>query len=81
MDPVTEAELRSVLMEKKKQFTTRDLVFIFRERLKTTENKTAFADMLMKIAKIQKKEGSKNFVVLRDNESVLSSELGRLSIS
>ncbi|XP_033142050.1 transcription initiation factor IIF subunit alpha isoform X2 [Brassica rapa] len=62
--PVTEDEIRAVLMEKK-QVTTQDLVSRFKARLKTKEDKNAFADILRKISKIQKNAGSQNFVVLR----------------
>ncbi|CAN8308362.1 unnamed protein product [Cochlearia groenlandica] len=63
--PVTEDEIRAVLMEKK-QVTTQDLVSGFKARLKTKEDKNAFADILRKISKIQKNAGSQNFVVLRE---------------
>ncbi|KAF2575455.1 hypothetical protein F2Q70_00002624 [Brassica cretica] len=62
--PVTEDEIRAVLMEKK-QVTTQDLVNGFKPRLKTREDKNAFADILKKISKIQKNAGSQSFVVLR----------------
>ncbi|CAH8387957.1 unnamed protein product [Eruca vesicaria subsp. sativa] len=62
--PVTEDKIRAVLMEKK-QVTTQDLVSSFRPRLKTREDKNAFADILKKISKIQKIAGSQSFVVLR----------------
>ncbi|EFH48922.1 mutant TFIIF-alpha [Arabidopsis lyrata subsp. lyrata] len=64
--PVTEDEIRAVLMEKK-QVTTQDLVSRFKARLKTKEDKNAFANILRKISKIQKNAGSQNFVVLREN--------------
>ncbi|XP_010538756.1 PREDICTED: transcription initiation factor IIF subunit alpha isoform X2 [Tarenaya hassleriana] len=63
--PVTEDEIRAVLLEKK-QVTTQDLVSRFKSRLKTKEDKNAFADILRKISKIQKNAGSQNFVVLRE---------------
>ncbi|ESQ38193.1 hypothetical protein EUTSA_v10028564mg [Eutrema salsugineum] len=63
--PVTEDEIRGVLMEKK-QVTTQDLVSRFKARLKTKEDKNAFAEILRKISKIQKNAGSQNFVVLRE---------------
>ncbi|KAL1198945.1 Transcription initiation factor IIF subunit alpha [Cardamine amara subsp. amara] len=63
--PVTEDEIRAVLMEKK-QVTTQDLVSRFKARLKTKEDKNAFADILRKISKIQKNAGSQNFVILRE---------------
>ncbi|CAF1742437.1 unnamed protein product [Brassica oleracea var. botrytis] len=62
--PVTEDEIRAVLMEKK-QVTTQDLVNGFKPRLKTREDKNAFADILKKISKIQKNAGSQSVVVLR----------------
>ncbi|XP_023636121.1 transcription initiation factor IIF subunit alpha-like [Capsella rubella] len=84
MEPVTEDEIRNVLMENK-QITTVELVMRFKDRLGTKEHKDAFADILKKIAMLQKDAASqKYFVVLRDDESsstLLSSELTRLSIS
>ncbi|CAH2071504.1 unnamed protein product [Thlaspi arvense] len=62
--PVTEEEIRAVLMEKK-QVTTQDLVSRFKARLKNKEDKAAFADILRKISKIQKNANSQNYVVLR----------------
>ncbi|KAE7995293.1 hypothetical protein FH972_000110 [Carpinus fangiana] len=62
--PVTEEEIRAVLMQKT-PVTTQDLVANFKARLRSPEDKKAFADILKKISKIQKTNGS-NYVVLRD---------------
>ncbi|KAJ4876366.1 transcription activator [Raphanus sativus] len=63
--PVTEDEIRAVLMEKQ-PVTTQDLVNSFRPRLKTREDKNAFTDILKKISKIQKNAASQSFVVLKE---------------
>ncbi|KAJ4704023.1 Transcription initiation factor IIF subunit alpha like [Melia azedarach] len=62
--PVTEEEIRAVLLQKA-PVTTQDLVAKFKPRLKSTEDRTAFADILKRISKIQKTNGP-NFVVLRE---------------
>ncbi|KAH7545291.1 hypothetical protein FEM48_Zijuj01G0078100 [Ziziphus jujuba var. spinosa] len=62
--PVTEEEIRAVLMQKT-PVTTQDLVAKFKARLRCSEDKTAFAEILRRISKIQKSNGS-NYVVLRD---------------
>ncbi|CDP04476.1 unnamed protein product [Coffea canephora] len=62
--PVTEDEIRAVLLQKG-PVTTQDLVAKFKSRLKTKEDKDAFAAILRRISKIQKTSGS-NYVVLRD---------------
>ncbi|KAF9679362.1 hypothetical protein SADUNF_Sadunf06G0007100 [Salix dunnii] len=62
--PVTEEEIRAVLLQNG-PVTTQDLVGRFKSRLRTPEDKKAFADILRRISKIQKTSGS-NFVVLRD---------------
>ncbi|XP_062161501.1 transcription initiation factor IIF subunit alpha [Alnus glutinosa] len=62
--PVTEEEIRAVLMQKT-SVTTQDLVANFKARLRSPEDKKAFADILRKISKIQRTNGS-NYVVLRD---------------
>lgn len=62
--PVTEDEIRAVLMQKA-PVTTQDLVAKFKARLKSQEDKKAFADILKGISKIQKTNGS-SYVVLRD---------------
>ncbi|KAF7116444.1 hypothetical protein RHSIM_RhsimUnG0028500 [Rhododendron simsii] len=62
--PVTEDEIRAVLMQKT-PVTTQDLVAKFKSRLKTKEDKDAFAAILRRISKIQKTNGP-NYVVLRD---------------
>ncbi|KAJ0264858.1 Transcription initiation factor IIF subunit alpha [Hirschfeldia incana] len=63
--PVTEDEIRAVLMEKQ-PVTTQDLVNSFKPRLKTREDKNAFTDILKKISKIQKNAASQSFVVLKE---------------
>lgn len=62
--PVTEDEIRAVLLQKG-PVTTQDLVAKFKSRLKTKEDKDAFAAILRRISKIQKTSGS-SYVVLRD---------------
>ncbi|KAB1221778.1 Transcription initiation factor IIF subunit alpha [Morella rubra] len=62
--PVTEEEIRAILMQKT-PVTTQDLVANFKARLRNPEDKKAFADILRKISKIQRTNGS-NYVVLRD---------------
>ncbi|KAF9607773.1 hypothetical protein IFM89_000120 [Coptis chinensis] len=62
--PVTEDEIRAVLLQKS-PVTTQDLVAKFKSRLKGSRDKAAFADILKKISKIQKVNGS-SFVVLRE---------------
>ncbi|KAL5576328.1 hypothetical protein UlMin_018027 [Ulmus minor] len=64
--PVSEEEIRAVLMQSK-QVTTQDLVANFKARLKCAEDKNAFAGILRRISKIQKTGGS-SFVVLRDKD-------------
>ncbi|KAI3851859.1 hypothetical protein MKW98_019858 [Papaver atlanticum] len=64
--PVTEEEIRSVLLESA-PLTKQGLMAEFRERLKSKEDKNAFAAILRRISKIQK------FVVLRDNNAIPSS--------
>ncbi|XP_052201929.1 transcription initiation factor IIF subunit alpha isoform X2 [Diospyros lotus] len=61
--PVTEDEIRAVLLQKT-PVTTQDLVAKFRSRLKCKEDKDAFAAILRRISKIQKTNGP-NYVVLR----------------
>ncbi|OMO76849.1 Photosystem I PsaA/PsaB [Corchorus capsularis] len=63
--PVTEDEIRAVLLQKA-PVTTSDLVAKFKARLKSQEDKKAFADILRRISKIQKTNGPSNYVVLRD---------------
>ncbi|CAA0826486.1 Unknown protein [Striga hermonthica] len=62
--PVSEEEIRVVLMQKK-PVTTQDLVAKFKSRLKLKEDKDAFAAILRRISKIQKTNGA-NYVVLRE---------------
>lgn len=61
--PVAEEEIRAVLLQRT-QITTNDLVAVFKARLKTSEDKRAFAEILKKISRIQKCD-NKNYVVLR----------------
>ncbi|TYH67652.1 hypothetical protein ES332_D06G203700v1 [Gossypium tomentosum] len=63
--PVTEEEIRAVLLQKA-PVTTSDLVAKFKARLKSPEDKKAFADILRRISKIQKTNGPNNYVVLRE---------------
>ncbi|KAL0306011.1 UNVERIFIED_CONTAM: Transcription initiation factor IIF subunit alpha [Sesamum radiatum] len=62
--PVTEDEIRAVLLQKT-PVTTQDLVAKFKSRLKLKEDKDAFAAILRRISKIQKTNGA-NYVVLRE---------------
>lgn len=62
--PVTEEEIRSVLLATA-PVTTQDLVANFKGRIKSQEDKKAFADILRRISKIQKTNGH-NYVVLRE---------------
>ncbi|XP_057730945.1 transcription initiation factor IIF subunit alpha-like [Arachis stenosperma] len=63
--PVSEEEIRAVLMQKT-PVTTQVLVAKFKGRLKTSEEKTAFADLLRKMCKIPKGNGGSRYVILRD---------------
>ncbi|XP_060184276.1 transcription initiation factor IIF subunit alpha [Lycium barbarum] len=63
--PVTEDEIRAVLLQRK-PVTTQDLVSQFKSRLKCKEDKSAFADVLRKISKIQKTASGSSYVVLRE---------------
>ncbi|XP_051125242.1 transcription initiation factor IIF subunit alpha isoform X2 [Andrographis paniculata] len=62
--PVSEDEIRAVLLQKK-PVTTQDLVAKFKSRLKTKDDKNAFAEVLRRISRIQKTNGP-NYVVLRE---------------
>ncbi|OVA00393.1 Transcription initiation factor IIF [Macleaya cordata] len=62
--PVTEDEIRAVLLQSAR-VTTQDLVAKFKARLKSQEDKGAFAAVLRRISKIQKTNGA-NYVVLRE---------------
>ncbi|XP_068654791.1 transcription initiation factor IIF subunit alpha-like isoform X2 [Aristolochia californica] len=62
--PVTEEEIRAVLLQKA-PVTTQDLVAKFKARLRTPEDKSGFAEILKRISKIQKTNGP-NYVVLRE---------------
>ncbi|KAI3940048.1 hypothetical protein MKW92_050338 [Papaver armeniacum] len=61
--PVTEEEIRAVLLESA-PLTTQGLVVVFCRRLKSEEDKKAFVAILRRISKIQKFDGA-NYVVLR----------------
>lgn len=63
--PVTEDEIRAVLLQRK-PVTTQDLVSQFKSRLKCKEDKAAFAEVLRKISKIQKTTTGSSYVVLRE---------------
>ncbi|KAK7262109.1 hypothetical protein RJT34_29669 [Clitoria ternatea] len=63
--PVSAEEIRAILM-KSAPVTTQDLVNKFKERLRSREDKTAFAEILKKISKIQKTNNGTGYVVLRD---------------
>ncbi|KAL2524047.1 transcription activator [Abeliophyllum distichum] len=62
--PVTEDEIRAVLLQKT-PVTTQDLVAKFKCRLKSKEDKDAFAAILRRISKIQKTNKA-NYIVLRE---------------
>ncbi|KAJ8642505.1 hypothetical protein MRB53_004253 [Persea americana] len=62
--PVTEDEIRAALQQMA-PVTTQDLVAKFKARLKSSEDKTAFADILKRISKIQKTNGL-SYVILRE---------------
>jgi len=66
VSPVTEDEIRTVLLAVA-PVTTQDLVSRFKSRLRGPEDKTAFAEILKKISKIQKTNGH-NYVVLREDK-------------
>ncbi|KAL1810189.1 hypothetical protein ACET3Z_027179 [Daucus carota] len=63
--PVTEDEIRAVLTQEK-PVTTQDLVAKFKSRLRSREDKDAFAAILRRISKIQKTTNGRSFVVLRE---------------
>ncbi|XP_031124517.1 transcription initiation factor IIF subunit alpha isoform X2 [Ipomoea triloba] len=62
--PVTEDEIRAVLLQKK-PVTTQDLVNQFKSRLKSREDKDTFAAVLRRISRIQK-TNTASYVVLRE---------------
>ncbi|KAF7803826.1 Transcription initiation factor IIF subunit alpha [Senna tora] len=62
--PVSEEEIRAVLKQKT-PVTTQDLVAKFKARLRSPEDKKAFADILKRISKIQKTNNT-NYIILRD---------------
>ncbi|KAK9706343.1 hypothetical protein RND81_07G117400 [Saponaria officinalis] len=61
--PVREEEIKAVLLQRA-PLTTSELVATFKARLKSPEDKKAFADILKRISKIQK-NNNLNYVVLR----------------
>ncbi|XP_074270178.1 transcription initiation factor IIF subunit alpha-like [Silene latifolia] len=61
--PVREEEIRAVLLQRA-PLTTSELVATFKARLKSPEDKKAFAEILKRISKIQK-NNNLNYVVLR----------------
>ncbi|KAK7412712.1 hypothetical protein VNO78_04278 [Psophocarpus tetragonolobus] len=63
--PVSEEEIRAVLRQKT-PVTTQDLVAKFKARLRSSEDKQAFAEILKRISKIQKTANGSSYVILRD---------------
>ncbi|RZB64133.1 Transcription initiation factor IIF subunit alpha isoform F [Glycine soja] len=63
--PVSEEEIRAVLRQKT-PVTTQDLVAKFKARLRCSEDKQAFAEILKRISKIQKTTSGASYVILRD---------------
>ncbi|CAM8936343.1 unnamed protein product [Rhodiola kirilowii] len=63
-EPVSEEEIRAVIVQRT-PITTQELVAKFKARLKTSEEKKAFAEILRRISKIQK-TGGPNYVVLKE---------------
>ncbi|KAL9243469.1 hypothetical protein vseg_017353 [Gypsophila vaccaria] len=61
--PVREEEIKAVLLQRA-PLTTSELVATFKARLKSPEDKKAFAEILKRISKIQK-NNNLNYVVLR----------------
>lgn len=61
--PVSEEEIRAVLLQKS-PMTTSALVSIFKARLKSPEDKKAFAEILKRISRISKNNGQ-SYLVLR----------------
>ncbi|OIV91838.1 hypothetical protein TanjilG_17830 [Lupinus angustifolius] len=64
--PVSEEEIRAVLRQKT-PVTTQDLVAKFKARLRSSEDKKAFAEILKRISKIQKTTNGSGYVILRDS--------------
>ncbi|KAL8170989.1 hypothetical protein V2J09_022793 [Rumex salicifolius] len=62
--PVSEDEIRAVLLQRA-PVTTQDLVSRFKARLRSSEDKKAFAEILKRISKISKTNGQSH-IVLRD---------------
>ncbi|KAI5662264.1 hypothetical protein M9H77_21587 [Catharanthus roseus] len=64
--PVTAEEIKAVLLQSQ-QVTTQDLVAKFRSRLKSKEDKDAFAAVLRKISRIKRDENNKtSYIILRN---------------
>ncbi|XP_074307455.1 uncharacterized protein LOC141642518 [Silene latifolia] len=62
--PVKEEEIRAVLLQRS-PLTPSELVATFEARLKSLEDKKAFAEILKRISKIKKMNNNQNYVVLR----------------
>ncbi|KAK7359857.1 hypothetical protein VNO77_01822 [Canavalia gladiata] len=62
---VSEEEIRAILMQKT-PVTTQDLVAKFKARLRSSEDKQGFAEILKRISKIQKTTNGSSYVILRD---------------
>ncbi|GAB2246531.1 hypothetical protein Droror1_Dr00002024 [Drosera rotundifolia] len=63
--PVAEDEIRAVLLQRA-SVTTQELVSVFKARLRSREDKNAFAETLKRISKIQKTANGQNYIVLRE---------------
>ncbi|XP_057419659.1 transcription initiation factor IIF subunit alpha-like isoform X2 [Lotus japonicus] len=74
--PVSEEEIRAVLMQNT-PVTTQDLVAKFKARLRSPEDKKAFADILKRISKIQKTTSGASYVILRDRSALIHPSLHR----
>ncbi|XP_058723728.1 transcription initiation factor IIF subunit alpha-like [Vicia villosa] len=64
--PVTAEEITAVLMQRA-PLTTQELVGKFKARLRCSEDKKAFAEILKRISKIQKSTNGASYVILRKN--------------
>ncbi|XP_074307453.1 uncharacterized protein LOC141642516 [Silene latifolia] len=62
--PVKEEEIRAVLLQRS-PLTISELVATFKARLKSPEDKKAFADILKRITKLQKTNNNQKYIVLR----------------
>lgn len=63
--PVSEEEIRAALLQMA-PVTTQDLVAKFKARLKSQEDKNAFAEILKRISKIQRTSKGVSYVILRE---------------